>query len=126
MYIVEFEEGCWAAPWSGDPGRTLVKDNAKRFKTLSAAIKCLDKARAIPFRNGFRNAKIIYLKTGRVWKEVEECPAEQNLAEKETKAMKLLGDVILFLYDLLPILHGKNHDKANALIEEYDKLRGVK
>ncbi|HJX82308.1 MAG TPA: hypothetical protein VJ248_09770 [Candidatus Udaeobacter sp.] len=30
-FIVELEPGVWLAPWNGDPGRTTVKENAKRF-----------------------------------------------------------------------------------------------
>jgi hypothetical protein len=32
-FIVELETGVWLAPWDGDPGRTTVKENAKRFDT---------------------------------------------------------------------------------------------
>jgi hypothetical protein len=31
MYIVELEKKCWIAPWDGDPGRTIVKENARKF-----------------------------------------------------------------------------------------------
>jgi hypothetical protein len=58
MYIVEIEEGVWLSPWDGDPGRTLVKDSAKQFKTENDAGKALGKARALPHRNGFPYAKI--------------------------------------------------------------------
>jgi hypothetical protein len=37
MYIIEYEPNCWAAPWEGDPPRTIVKENAKRFKSKAAA-----------------------------------------------------------------------------------------
>lgn len=30
---------CWFADWEGDPGRTLVKDNAKTFTTKKDADK---------------------------------------------------------------------------------------
>lgn len=55
MFIVEFENGgspCWLAPWNGDPGRTVVRKNAKQYKTESAANAAL--ARAIK-RNPSRN-----------------------------------------------------------------------
>jgi len=40
MYILKFkDQECWIAPWDGDPGRTLVKDNAKLFKTSDSASK---------------------------------------------------------------------------------------
>ena len=44
MYIVEFENGdepWWLAEWTGDPGRTVVKGNAKIFDTMNAAKKAL-------------------------------------------------------------------------------------
>ena len=28
-WIVELEEGCWLAPWLGDPGRTTMKKSAR-------------------------------------------------------------------------------------------------
>lgn len=42
----------WVAPWSGDPGRTCVEANAKRFRTLPAAKAALARARRYsPFRD---------------------------------------------------------------------------
>lgn len=38
MYILKFENmECWIAPWEGDPGRTLVRNNAKLFDTKEKA-----------------------------------------------------------------------------------------
>lgn len=37
MFIVEIDEGIWLAQWAGDPERTLVKENAKKYKTMRAA-----------------------------------------------------------------------------------------
>ncbi len=34
-YVAELEPGVWIAPWSGDPGRTLLKTNAKVFNRKS-------------------------------------------------------------------------------------------
>jgi len=45
MYIVELECGVWLAPWGGDPGRTLVKENAREFHTKSDANNGLTQAR---------------------------------------------------------------------------------
>lgn len=47
--IVELEEGCWLAPWRGDPGRTLVRESAKRFKSARAARAALARHRAFGF-----------------------------------------------------------------------------
>ena len=44
-YIVCLEPGVWVAPWSGDPGRTLVQQNAQRFKRRSTAQQALNRAR---------------------------------------------------------------------------------
>lgn len=55
--IVEIEDGVWLAPWDGDPGRTLVKENAKVFRKESTAIRAIEAARKIPHRNGFPTAK---------------------------------------------------------------------
>lgn len=37
-YVVEVGENCWLARWSGDPGRTLVFEDAKRYSKRGAAI----------------------------------------------------------------------------------------
>ena len=45
-YIVEFENGgspWWLAGWSGDPGRTVVRENAKVFNSELSAKKALIK-----------------------------------------------------------------------------------
>jgi len=44
-YIVELEPGVWLASWSGDPGRTLVKESAKQYRTISLATYALARAR---------------------------------------------------------------------------------
>lgn len=50
-YIIELESGVWLAGWSGDPGRTLVKESAKMYTRDGAAI-ALGKARKFrPFKN---------------------------------------------------------------------------
>lgn len=44
MFILKFSDyDCWIAPWSGDPGRTLVRDSAKDFPTRENAQKFADK-----------------------------------------------------------------------------------
>jgi hypothetical protein len=43
--IVELEPGVWLAPWGGDPGRTLVQNTARRFRSQVAASRALAKAR---------------------------------------------------------------------------------
>ena len=53
-YIVQLEFECWLASWEGDPGRTTVLENAKRFRSRSAATKALNDARKYrPFANAF-------------------------------------------------------------------------
>jgi len=42
---VELEPGVWIADWEGDPGRTLLKTNAKKFKTREEAERALAEAR---------------------------------------------------------------------------------
>jgi len=55
-YIVKLENGCWIADWEGDPGRTVVEENAKLFTSYSSAKKALEKARKYRM---FENAEII-------------------------------------------------------------------
>ena len=52
MWIVELEPGVWLADGDGDPPRTLVRENAKRFGTYQKALLALDVARRWkPFEN---------------------------------------------------------------------------
>ena len=55
-FIVEIEDKCWLAPWSGDPGRTVVEQNAQRFATEHAALMAMVEART--FRP-FPSARIV-------------------------------------------------------------------
>ena len=57
MFIVELEKGVWLAPWEGDPGRTLVKESAKKFNTYWQGVKALSDAKDIRYRD-FNNAKV--------------------------------------------------------------------
>jgi len=56
MYIVELEEGCWIAPWGGDPGRTGKQENAQIFSGRASAQKLLDNAQRY---RPFENARIV-------------------------------------------------------------------
>ena len=70
MYIVEFRGGgCWLADWTGDPGRTVLLENAKRFTTLKKAIA--SKNRAIRDNNHRFKGDLTAL-------EVKEVVNEQN------------------------------------------------
>ncbi len=51
-WIVELERETWIAPWSGDPGRTVVIRNARKFGSKRSAELALRKARGFrPFKN---------------------------------------------------------------------------
>jgi hypothetical protein len=53
-WIVQLEYETWLAPWSGDPGRCTVVENAKRFSSRKAAERALQQAREWgEFRNAF-------------------------------------------------------------------------
>ena len=44
MFAIKFNnKNCWIADWEGDPGRTLLLENAKTYKNHNAAQKELDK-----------------------------------------------------------------------------------
>lgn len=45
MYIVELEPGVWLAPWAGDPGRTVVREKASVFASVTDANTALASAR---------------------------------------------------------------------------------
>ena len=44
-YVVEIEHKVYLASWDGDPGRTLLRGNAKRFKSVRSATYGLYMAR---------------------------------------------------------------------------------
>ncbi len=49
-WIVELERETWIAPWFGDPGRTVVMRNARKFDSKRSAELALRKARGFrPF-----------------------------------------------------------------------------
>ncbi len=56
MFIVELEQDVWIADWDGDPGRTCVESNAKRFRKRGPAGNALTAARKY---RPFLNAKIV-------------------------------------------------------------------
>lgn len=59
IWIVQLQEGCWLAPWRGDPGRTLLIENAKRFRTENGAKHALSHAKKMfPFRD-FSDARVL-------------------------------------------------------------------
>lgn len=44
MYILKFNDiDCWIAPWKGAPGRTLVRDTARKFKSKEQAKRIAEK-----------------------------------------------------------------------------------
>ncbi len=44
-YVVRLEDDVWVAPWGSDPGRTLVRANAKVFRSIKSAAGALVAAR---------------------------------------------------------------------------------
>jgi len=58
MFIVELEGNVWLAPWSGDPGRTIVVDHARKYDTKRGAKIALGVARK--YRK-FKEARVIPL-----------------------------------------------------------------
>jgi hypothetical protein len=60
MWIVELYDGNqWLAPWQGDPGRTCVRDNAKRYPTEHAAICALARAKRVFPRRDYTQARVV-------------------------------------------------------------------
>lgn len=55
-FLVELEKGVWLSKGSGDPPRTLLKENAQRFPDESSATKALVAARRY---RSFANAKVL-------------------------------------------------------------------
>ena len=60
MWIVELEKGCWLAPWTGDPGRTLVRESAKRYKTEHAARCAMSRARRMFQYRDLEMARVVH------------------------------------------------------------------
>lgn len=51
-FVVRLHQGCWLAPWAGDPGRTLVRDSARLYESQRSAGLALRRARQCrPFPN---------------------------------------------------------------------------
>ncbi len=44
-HVVQLEPGVWLAAIEGDPGRTMVLDNAKSFPDIVSAARALSAAR---------------------------------------------------------------------------------
>ena len=62
MYVVELQENCWLADVNGDPGRTVLLENAQNFKSKSKAEKALQKAKIDnPYRK-FTTARVVFSK----------------------------------------------------------------
>jgi len=58
-YTVRLEEGVWLAPWEGDPGRTVIVDYAKRFRSEKNANEALNAARLYrPFKDAVITIKL--------------------------------------------------------------------
>jgi hypothetical protein len=74
-FIVELEKGVWISNYSGDPGRTLVKESAKEFSSNVLANNALDKARQFPGRK-FLNAKVLPIKKYRLVYNYDEAMKE--------------------------------------------------
>jgi hypothetical protein len=59
-YIIELSKKLWIAPWDGDPGRTVIKRNAKIFDCKTSAEKELDDIqKSYKGLNRFNDAKVI-------------------------------------------------------------------
>ena len=56
QWIVEIEPEVWLAKWSGDPGRSVVIECAKRYPSIRSATAALAKARQ---HRPFRDARIV-------------------------------------------------------------------
>lgn len=57
MFLLKFSaQDCWIAPWEGDPGRTLVRESAKEFKSEVQAQKFANK---IIKANSFRKFSLV-------------------------------------------------------------------
>lgn len=66
-YVIKIQKGCWIAPWDGDPGRTLVFESAKIFRSLGAATRAKNKIIA---ENTHRKMNLEILDYGTAKKEV--------------------------------------------------------
>lgn len=61
MWIVELDKGCWLAPWGGDPGRTLVRESAKKYRSEHAANCAMLRAKRVFRPGGFAHAKSVFV-----------------------------------------------------------------
>lgn len=57
LWVLKFDDcECWISTFTGDPGRTLVKGNAKTFKTKDSAQK---HSKMLIKKNGHRRFRLI-------------------------------------------------------------------
>ena len=57
QYVVCLDDGCWLAEGDGDPPRTMVRENARRFATFRKAVLALQDARKY---RPFRRAEVVH------------------------------------------------------------------
>lgn len=122
-YVVEIQKDCWLANWNGDPGRTLLLENAKRFKTYSAAEKALDKAReyrklefAKIHKADYKNSKkqiSVLLSEEEIFRFIEFYKETADYFEKEEN----------FLFKFIESLSGKPCESDLVKKEEYKKIK---
>ena len=79
-YIVQIGKDCWLAPWEGDPGRTLVKDSARRFSSITSANRAITEARKVRPASRYTIVSV----------ETIVAPARPAPAEKSEAADKFL------------------------------------
>lgn len=83
-YIVNINNEYWLAPWTGDPGRTLVKENAKKYTSMHGAKTAAGIAiRKRPWRDG---------KITVIIETIEEAVSEQTISYESIKLLRhMLG-----------------------------------
>ena len=60
QYLVELYPGeSWLAPWSGDPGRTLKRTSAQKYKNIHAATCALARAKKMYGYRDYTKARVV-------------------------------------------------------------------
>jgi exoribonuclease R len=81
MFVVKIND-YWLADWEGDPGRTLVLNNAKTFKTNESGKRALKKATKQNKHRDLTRGQVVrvYLTENKPKKETQSCVCEKPLS----------------------------------------------
>lgn len=70
-FVVQIAENCWLADVDGDPGRTMVLQFARRWKSEKAAQRALNRAKRENRHRHFNDATVVQVSVNVT--EIKQC-----------------------------------------------------